>query len=354
MRSVDLVGQSKLESRFEMVAAKTYTLGIDISMPFFDVCLRHENKRLRRRFDNTTSGFDRLREWLKGHGVELVHACMEATGTYGDALASWLYEQGHEVRVVNPKRIRRYCEALGLLNKTDKADAQAIAEFTLKHWDTLKPWQPETEVQRELRETRGQLVALQKMLRQAENRSASGIHSESVMKSLERVIACLQEELAAAEEHQTEVIEADEQLCKDKEILESQIGIGTTTALMLLSRIDFRKFENGRAAAAFAGLVPKRHESGVSIRKRGRLSKEGNSDIRGALWFPSRSAKCHDPRMREFAEKLRAKGRTEAAINCAVMRRMVVIGHALVTKQNFYDPHYSQPAVLERSPVTST
>ncbi len=322
-------------------------LGIDVSMPFFDVCLVIDDKRQRRRFDNSDSGFASLAKWLEGLRVNLVHACMEATGTYGDALARWLYNCGHSVRVVNPKRIRRYCEALGLLNKTDKADAQAIAEFALKHWELLRHWEPETSVQRELRETRGQIVALEKMLRQSENRLASGVESEEIRKSLERVVECLKEEIAAMACHQTETIDEDDQLQKDAMILQSQIGIGEKTAYMLLSRINFRIFHNGRAAAAFSGLVPKRHESGISIRKRGRLSKEGNSDIRGAMWFPSIAAKCHDPRMREVAERLRVKGRTETAINCAVMRRMIVISHSLITKQELYEPHHMSLQVKE-------
>jgi transposase len=331
-----------------MEASKVGILGIDISMPFFDVRLLFRDKSYRRRFENTDSGFKRLGEWVKSQGVEILHACMEATGTYGDALARWLYAEGMEVRVVNPKRIRRYCEALGLLNKTDSADAQAIADFAIRHWESLRSWRPETEVQRELRETRGQVIALEKMLRQAENRLASGIKSKAATESLERVITCLEEELAVIERHQTEIIESDEQLCKDKKILETQIGIGETTATMLLSRINFRQFDSGRAVAAYAGLVPKRHESGISIRKKGRLSKEGNSDIRGTMWLPSKSAKCHDPRMREFAEKLRAKGRTESAINCAIMRRMVVISYALLTKEEHYDPHRAASVGKER------
>lgn len=332
-----------------MMIDKIGKLGIDISMPFFDVCLVIDGKRHRKQFDNSESGFASLALWLKRLQVDLVDACMEATGTYGNALARWLHDRGHSVRVVNPKRIRRYCEALGLLNKTDKADAQAIAEFALKHWELLRHWQPETPVQRELRETRGQIVALQKMLRQSENRLASGVESEEIRASLERVVECLNEEIAAMACHQTVTIDEDEQLQKDAMILQSQIGVGEKTAYMLLSRIDFRQFRNGRAAAAFSGLVPKRHESGVSIRKRGRLSKEGNSDIRGAMWFPSITAKCHDPRMREVAERLRAKGRTETAINCAIMRRMIVIAHALIIKQELYEPQHRSSHVKEKA-----
>ncbi len=325
-----------------MVASKVGILGIDVSKPFFDVLLICDEKRFNAHFDNNASGFTRLGQWLKKHGLDMVHACMEATGTYGDALARWLYGKGYVVRIANPKRIRKYCEALGLLNKTDKADAAAIAEFALKHWELLKSWRPETAVERELRETRGQVVALEKMRRQAENRLSSGVQSAEITASLRRVIACIETELAEIEAHQAQIIDSDPQLSKDKEILESQVGIGDKTAHMLLSRIDFRKFENGRAAAAFAGLVPKRHESGVSIKKRGRLSKEGNSDIRGAMWYPSRSAKVNDPRMRELADRMRAKGRTESAINCAIMRRMIVISHTLIIKQQHYDPHYGR------------
>ncbi len=69
------------------------TLGIDIAKLKFNVCLINKSGTLRHKvFPNTATGFEQLREWLAKHGIECVHACMEATGTYGESLALFLYQ----------------------------------------------------------------------------------------------------------------------------------------------------------------------------------------------------------------------------------------------------------------------
>ena len=73
-------------------------------------------------------------------GDHKVHACLEATGTYGDALARFLHEQGHTVSVVNPARIKGFGQAQMSRTKTDKADAVLIARFCLLH--RPEPWTP--------------------------------------------------------------------------------------------------------------------------------------------------------------------------------------------------------------------
>ena len=78
-------------------------LGIDIAKAKFDVALQGPDGRVRRKScANTPAGFRELEAWLRRHGVTHVHACLEATGAYGDALATWLYDAGHRVSVVNP------------------------------------------------------------------------------------------------------------------------------------------------------------------------------------------------------------------------------------------------------------
>jgi len=57
-------------------------------------------------FSNDDKGFDQLIIWLERHQVHLVHACMEATSIYGEALAEYLYKAGHIVSIVNPVRIK--------------------------------------------------------------------------------------------------------------------------------------------------------------------------------------------------------------------------------------------------------
>jgi transposase len=73
-------------------------LGIDIAKLKFNVCLINSQGKLKHRvFINTLTGFEQLLDWLSKQGVQRVHACLEATGTYGEALSLFLHEAGHRV-----------------------------------------------------------------------------------------------------------------------------------------------------------------------------------------------------------------------------------------------------------------
>jgi hypothetical protein len=78
-------------------------LGIDVAKSKFDVALLGQDGKVRHRtFANKPEGFSALRQWLSRQGVEQAQACLEATGTYGVALATHLHEAGLTVSVVNP------------------------------------------------------------------------------------------------------------------------------------------------------------------------------------------------------------------------------------------------------------
>jgi hypothetical protein len=71
-------------------------LGIDISKLKFIACLLREGSKLCNRvFANNPDSFSQLSEWLMGQVVGHKHACLGASGTYGDTLTSYLYEAGH-------------------------------------------------------------------------------------------------------------------------------------------------------------------------------------------------------------------------------------------------------------------
>ena len=92
----------------------TVILGLDISKANFDAALLEpsrpaanntSSKPRHKAFPNTLAGFERLQEWL---GDAQVHACLEATNTYGDALARFLHQHGHTVSIVNPAQIKAF------------------------------------------------------------------------------------------------------------------------------------------------------------------------------------------------------------------------------------------------------
>ena len=78
-------------------------LGIDLAKLTFDATLlRTTGMQHYTSFPNTPEGFTQLQAWLVQHDVTSLHACMEATNIYWEALATWLHAQGHTVSVVNP------------------------------------------------------------------------------------------------------------------------------------------------------------------------------------------------------------------------------------------------------------
>src|SRR5213593_1286043 len=105
-------------------------LGIDIYKLKFDVALLRDGGKFKHRvFPNSAAGFAQLSAWLEKQTAGRVHACLEATGAYSEALATYLHERGHVVSVVNPAQIKAYAESHLSRAKTDKADAALIARF---------------------------------------------------------------------------------------------------------------------------------------------------------------------------------------------------------------------------------
>jgi transposase len=105
------------------------SLGIDVAKLKLDVALLTTGKTHSKQFENSPAGFQALQVWLGSFSLPSVHACLEATGTYGEAVALFLHAQGHVVSLINPLRIKGYAASKLQRNKTDKADARLIAEF---------------------------------------------------------------------------------------------------------------------------------------------------------------------------------------------------------------------------------
>src|ERR1700742_4007527 len=105
------------------------TLGIDLSKASFHVELARHGKLRHRKFANHQTGFAELNAWLTKQQAPQVHACLEATGTYGDDLAAYLYQHGHTVSVVNPAQIKAFGQSELLRNKDDRPDAGLVRRF---------------------------------------------------------------------------------------------------------------------------------------------------------------------------------------------------------------------------------
>lgn len=312
-------------------------LGIDLAKLTFDATLligsgaQHYHS-----FPNTPEGFTQLQAWLAQHGVAQLHACMEATNIYWEALATFLYEKGYTVSVVNPARIKGYAMATMQRNKTDKLDSAIIASFCATHHPTA--WQPLSEAHQRLRAlVRHREDLLQTQLQQ-QNRLRDTTDS-LVRESLQTVLDTLAKQLEAVDRTIKEHLVAQAELRTNLELLTAIVGIGVVTAAKLLAEFaDIEQYESAKAAAADAGLTPAHFESGTSVRRRTRLSKVGKAGIRAALYWPAITAMRRCPAFKAFAERLAARGKPKKVIIGAVMRKLVHIIYGVLKHQTPYDP----------------
>jgi transposase len=313
------------------------SLGIDISKSKFDVALLREGGRFKHRvFPNTEAGFSQLSAWLAKQKVECVHACLEATGTYGEALATYLHERGHLVSVINPAQIKSYAESHLARAKTDKADATLIARFCAERHPPA--WGPLPQEVRDLQALVRRLDSLLEM-RQMEANRLEVAATAAVTESLAEHLAFLDREVARTEGRIRTHIDTHPGLRGQRDLLVSIPGIGATTAAKILGEImDVKLYESARQLAAFAGLAPRLHESGSSVRKRAKLSKVGAPRLRKALYFPAIAAIKHNPYIKELGERLRGRGKCPMQVIGAAMRKLIHIAYGVLKSGRPFDP----------------
>ena len=313
------------------------SLGIDVSKLKFDVALLRDSGKLKHRvFPNTAAGFSQLSAWLEKQQAGRVHACLEATGAYSDALATYLHEQGHLVSVINPAQIKSYAESHLSRAKTDKADATLIARFCSER----RPpgWRPLPREARDLQALVRRLDSLLEMRQMEENRLGVAA-AAPVKESLSPHIAFLDEEIKRTEALIRSHLDSHPGLRGQRELLITIPGIGETTAAKLLGELmDVKLYESARQLAAFAGLAPRLHESGGSVKKRAKLSKVGAPRLRKALYFPAIVAIKHNPYIKELSERLRRRGKCPMQIIGAAMRKLVHLVYGVLKSGRPFDP----------------
>ena len=319
-------------------------LGIDISKLKFNVCLMKPCGKLKHRvFPNTAAGFEQLRGWLTKLGVERVHACLEATGTYSEPLALSLYQAGHAVSVVNPAAIKAFAQSRLSRTKTDKVDAELLARFTVAQRPPR--WTPPAQEVRELQALVRRLESLIEMRVVEENRLNSGITVNSVRQSLQEHLSYLNQEIKRTEELIRRHINNHPTLKQQTELLDSIPGIAETTAARILAEmIDITQYKSARQVAAYAGLVPRERQSGTSLKGRARLSKIGNARLRHALYFPAITALRCSPFFKAWAEGLRARGKCKMTVICAVMRKLLHLAYGVLKNGKPFDPEWVKSA----------
>jgi transposase len=322
-------------------APTTVYLGLDIAKQTCVAALALPTGKYHRfSFPNTPAGFAQLHTWLKRRAFTHCHACLEATGRYGDALARFLVEQDYRVSMVNPKRIAHFAKSRLARAKTDQVDAQLIADFCRQ--EQPPAWRPPAAAYQELLALLRRQVALDDLRQQESNRLQAGETSARVQASLQTHLDYLKtaqrEVTAAIRTH----VEAHPELRAQRDLLVSIPGIGLKTAYWLLAIYgEPDRFQSARQAAAFAGLDPRIVQSG-QWQGKSRLSKQGDAQLRKALYWPAISAQRWNPFVKALAARLAARRKPNLLIIGAAMRKLVHLAFGVLHTGKPFDPQWGE------------
>lgn len=302
-------------------------VGIDVSARTFDVRARSRSGEWTGTFDNDARGHRRLIAKLtkkRGRGARV---CLEATGVYHLDLALALHATERiEVMVVNPRRMKDFSRANGQRSKHDRADAASALEYLERM--PFQPWQPPSRQRLELRTLARRIQALKTQQTQERNRRHAAGVAEALpavlVEDLDESIEQLGERIQRLLDQALQVIAADPELDEAFARVLSIRGFGETSAVQVLGELLVLPADmTPKQWVAHAGLDPRHHDSGTSIHKRARISREGNRHLRRALFMPALVAAQHEPSVRRFYQELVERGKPKLVALVAVMRKLL-------------------------------
>ena len=309
-------------------------VGIDIAKDTFDM---FDARNGHQQYSNDIKGFKSFIKALEGTSC----CVMEATGSYHQRLAVFLFENQISVAIINPLVIKRFIQMKLHHTKTDKSDAKMIWDYAQQQ--TVSLWGPEPAYINQCNMLQSAVSIYFKQSTAVKNKLHSlvsrGIKTGILIRSLKRQLKQLMKEIEILENEIEELIKVYNMQMYSN--IRSIPGVGKKTALLLIAATNgFKSFENHRQLSAFFGLSPTEHTSGTSIKGRSRMSKAGNPKIRNHLFLCSFTASQCNPQCRALYERLVAKGKSKKLALIAVANKLLKQTLAIAKSGICYDKNY--------------
>lgn len=319
---------------------KKWFVGIDVSKKTIDV-VYYDRKRqkvceeIHRQFPNEQSGFKLMRKWFKECGMkskELVIG-LENTGIYSFDLCLSLESAGIDYCCFNPLHLKR---SFGLTRgKDDKVDAWRIAYYCYLHREELVYCKMSSSTIIRLQglsaERKRHIKHIAEYKAYLTDRKTRAINSTQ-----RRTAKMLEYEQVLVDEIEKEmenIIKNDTNLKKNYELLLSVKGIGSVNAIaMIIHTNNFESFENARKYACYVGVAPFSNTSGTSIKGKPHVCSIGARMLKSDLTMAARSARMHDPQMKEYFERKTAQGKEFGVVLNAIKYKLIQRMFAVVKR----------------------
>ena len=325
--------------------------GIDISKDDFHVCAKEKTvdgivKIIgSRSFSNDANGFIEFTLWVSKREKEssLVRYIMEATGTYYEDLAYYLYEAGNRVSVVLANKIKHFAKSLNVKTKTDKVDSALIAEIGIER--EMPAWTPMTPQYKELRDLCREMLSLKREKTRAMCQHHAMSHSHEKTASVVLIksaqIEFYRQTIVQIESEIERIVDADIELKQRVEKIKKVKGLGLITIIIVLCETNgFLLFGNIRQVVSYAGLDIEMKESG-NYKGKTKISKKGNARIRQCLFMPALCAATHNEKIKKLYERITERNpQIKKKGVVAGMRKLLILIFVLWKKNEEYDPHH--------------
>lgn len=250
---------------------------------------------------------------------------LEATGGLERALLQALHAVGFPVVVVNPRQVRDFAKALGLLAKTDRLDARVLAHFAASIQPAVRPVKAQQET--ELDALMGRRTQLSEMLTQEKNRRGSAA-TAATRDDIEEHIEWLEERIQELDEKLKELLKCSAVWQQKDKILQSVIGIGFVTSISLLADCPELGQLNRHQIAKLIGVAPLNRDSG---QQRGaRHIWGGRAQVRCKLYMATLAAIRFNPVIKAFYQRLIDKNKPKKVAIVACSRKLLTIINVMV------------------------
>ena len=289
--------------------------GVDVSADALDARIGQASAY--QRFANSHEGVAELAAFCQHHRVDLV--VMEATGGYEKLPFSLLWASGVPCAIVNPRSVRRFAEAMGFFEKTDRIDTGVIADYA--RVKRIAAHEPASESQERLR-------ALVVRLRQLTELKVAQINQRRLLEdtqaqaSVDELLTVIRRQIKTFEGLIAELLGSDP-LWRALDAAFREIkGVADRTVARLAAEMPEIGTVSNKAIAKLAGLAPIAKDSGKRQSKRS--IRGGRSSVRSILVTVAAVVQRHDPDLAAFHQRLIQAGKPKMAARIAVARKLLV------------------------------
>jgi transposase len=332
------------------VEGKVLGIGIDVSKSSLAVCMVLEQRQEQSNYANERDGIAKLIERLKRSegGLQGYKVVMESTGRYHFLVALELSQAGVDVRVINPLLAKSYAQSRIRKVKTDKVDAQGLAQMALREAKLPKAFSCDKRAI-QIRQKVGLLASLEKQLQAlnamfnsyAEFQAIIGFEPTQVEEKMLEAVKNLHRYCSQLEREINALILEQPQLAKPQQHLQSVPGFSKSLSALLVHFLD-ADAQHPKQWIAFLGLDLSVRQSGRWLGK-GKLSKRGNPYLRKRLYGAAWGAKTNYPEVQAYYHQLLQQGHPYVESLLIIARKLLRIAFHLLKNNLPYDPKLAFP-----------